>query len=99
MATAPPHLKNDSTPYGRACLSAVRTIAISGDDSEADTALQYCHPLRVLVWVLGHSNLGWQHDWHPLYEIVCHQAACAESESVLELSFPFDLHYTEIYLC
>lgn len=45
-------------PHMEACLSAVRTVAITGDDSEADMPHQYCHPLGCLVWVLGLWNLG-----------------------------------------
>lgn len=43
-----PHIRNDSSPHGSACMSAVRTVAITGDDSEADIPHKYCHPPRVL---------------------------------------------------
>ena len=74
-----PHIWNDSSPHGSSCLSAVRTVAISGDDSEADTSHQYCHPPMVLgvgVRPLKPGPVVWLAS--SLYETtVRHQADCA----------------------
>lgn len=94
-----PLIWNDSSPHGSACLSAVRTVAITGDDSEADTPYQYCHPTRVLsvgVRSLKPGPIAWLVS-SVCETTACHQAGCAGSESALELSFPFcyPLFFTE----
>lgn len=86
-----PHIWNDSSPHGSTCLSAVRTVAITGDGSEADMPHQYCHPARVLgvgVSPLKPGPVAWL-AFSVYQTTVCHHAGCAGSESVLELSFPF----------
>lgn len=41
-------MSNDSSAYGSTWLSALRTVAITGDDSEADTPHQYCQRTRTV---------------------------------------------------
>lgn len=86
-----PHIWNDSSPHGSTCLSAVRTLAITGDGSEADMPHQYCHPARVPGVGVSPLKPGpvacLASSTKQLY--VCHQAGCARSESVLELSFHY----------
>lgn len=58
-----PHIRNDSSPHGSTCLSAVRTAAITGDDSETDMPHQYRGPPRVFSVVVRPLKPGpvlWQ---------------------------------------
>ena len=73
------HLKWLISTWKCRCLSAVRTVAITGDDSEADTPHQYCHLDRALgvgVGPLKPGPIAWLAS-SVCGTTVCHQAGCS----------------------